>query len=476
MQAMAVDRTTGGEKSCGPRAPRSTRHTYQWVGRGDSAHHFVTRHEDIVMAVRATKIEIFGFSKDRRDAWKELAVSCQRMQNRLWQIWLCHHANNRSADKLRSHFDAFNRWKETGEGKKPDWPCKAVEPPLTKTASPDSFYRILSKEFPGVNGRTCGLLTNAWQGNLQKRKATSGNLPGWVSILFANESLPSFTRPQPIPFDKRNAKLRKDGNKYICELRIERLADGKGVVEPCELMLNKRKCASVRCIVDRIIAGEYEWKGSNLIYDRGKWFVSLSYEMPQRERVSLDPNKTLFVRPGKRSPWRVRITGGDSWRFGGNGAHVEHARRAIIRERNSRKEHYRWAGSNQKGHGRRRAESVWTKLSSRYRDFVKRYNNEISRQLIRLAVSRGCGRIVYLQPKDSHRDSRFLSVAGNDHRSAMSWDYFQFGSMVASKCETEGVEYGAKPKAKTSARGVRRVRKNRAAKSGKRPSKAVAGV
>jgi hypothetical protein len=414
------------------------------------------------MAVRTAKIEIFGFSKDRRDAWKELAIACQRMTNRLWQIWLCHHSNNDSANKLRSHFDAYRKWQETKEGPKPQWPCKAFEAPLTKSADAHSFYRILSAEFPCVNVRTRGLLTNAWQSEVNTRKAASGSLPGWVSILFANESLPSFTRPQPIPFDHDNAKLKKVGDKYICEIRIERLADGKSVVEPCELMLGKRKCASVRSTVDKILAGEYAWKGSSLVYDRGKWFASIAYEMPVRVRPELDKDKTLYIRPAHYGPWRVSINGFGSWRFGGNGVHVEFARRKIIRERRERRGHYKWAGSSQKGHGVKRGGHAFTKLESRWKDFTKRYNDEVGRQLVNLAIREGCGRIVYLQPKDSERDSRYLSNAGNDKFSSMSWDYFQFGSRLASKCEVEGIEYGAKPKkakSKTAANGLRGVRK-----------------
>jgi len=415
------------------------------------------------MTVRAARIEIFGFGKSsgQRDNWKQLAVDCQRMQNRLWQIWLVHHSVNGSADKLRAHFERYAEWQKTKEGPKPEWPCKAMEPPLTKSADPQSFYRILSAEFTGVNVRTRGLLTNAWQSRLSKRKAANGNLPGWVSILFANESLPSFTRPQPIPFDHDNAKLMKIDGKYYVELRIERLADGKSVVERCELILNKRKCMSVRATVDKILTGQWAWKGSSLFYDRGKWFAIISYEKPDAVRVAINPDKVLYVRAGQRGPWRVRC--GHSWNWGGNGQHVEHARRTIQRERGQRKEHYRWAGSRQKGHGFKRAEAVWTKLSSRWKDFTKRYNNEVSTRLVRWAIANGVGRIVYLQPKDRQRDSRFLSNAGNDGHSQMSWDYFQMGTMLASKCEEYGVEYGAKPKkakAKPATDRVRGVRKD----------------
>lgn len=421
------------------------------------------------MTVRSTRIEIYKLAPERRDAWKQLAISCKQMTNRLWQIWLCHHANNDSANKLRKHFDDYKRWQETKEGGKPEWPCKVVEEPLTKSSDDRSFYRIISREFPCVNARTRGLLTQAWQSRIGKRKAASGNLPGWVSILFANESLPSFARPQPIPFDHQNAKLIREGKNYYVELRIERLEEsGKSVVERCQLMLGKRKHLSVRAIVDKCLSGEYTWKGSNLLFDRGKWYAVIAYEMPEKVREELDASKVLIVRPGKRFPWMVRIAGG-SFAFGGNGRHVEHARRAIDKERSQRKEHYRWSGHNQKSHGRGRAEAVWTKLSSRWRDFTKRYNNEVSRRVINLAIRKGCGRIIYIQPKDSRRDNRFLSTVGASHKSQMTWDYFQFGTMLSSKCEEEGIAYGvAKKSAKTPAGGVRGVRKANESKRRKR--------
>lgn len=400
------------------------------------------------------KVEVV-VDRSRRDALLELSIACQRMQNRLWQIWLCHHSNNRSADKLRAHFDAYRQWQETKQGDKPQWPCRALEEPLTKSADMNSFYRILSAEFPRVNVRTRGLLTNAWQSLLNKRKAAAGNLPGWVAILFGNESLPSFNRPQPIPFDKDNSRLSVGrDNTILLETRLERdETTGKSYVDRFALVLNKRKARNARVVANRIVSGEYTWKGSSLLFDRGKWYALLSYELPAKDHGTLNPDKVLYVRAGCRSPWRVRITGqGASWRFGGDGSHVDHARRAVIRERGARREHYRWAGSAQKGRGRRRADAAWTKLSSRWKDFSKRYNNEVTRQLIRLAVSRGCGRIVYLQPKDSQRNSRYLSRAGNDGRSGMYWDYFQFGTMLASKCQQEGIEYGAKPKKTKRAR------------------------
>jgi hypothetical protein len=210
-------------------------------------------------------------------------------------------------------------------------------------------------------------------------------------------------------------------------------------------MTGKRKAASVRTIIDRCIAGEYAWKGSSLLFDRGKWFALLSYDMPKKDHTPLDSGKTMYVIPAKSGPWILQTVDAkgktDRWYFGGEGKHIEYARRTILDERASRKEHYRWAGSAQKGSGRGRADAVWTKLSSRWKDFVKRYNHEISRRIVNMCVQRGIGRIVFCQPKDSQREKTFLATVGNRPGSAMLWDFFQMGTLLAYKCEHEGVEY-----------------------------------
>ena len=71
--------------------------------------------------IRMTRIEIYKFcngDKVRRRAWRQLASRVQMMTNRMWQIWLVWHINNGSADKLRVHFEAFNKLKESNGGKK----------------------------------------------------------------------------------------------------------------------------------------------------------------------------------------------------------------------------------------------------------------------------------------------------------------------------------------------------------------------
>lgn len=388
--------------------------------------------------IRATKIEIFGLSPERKQEWLHISRQMQRIVNRMWQLWLVHHVQNDSSNKIRDYLDSLAKWRETKQGDKPKLDVQAIPKELS-----NQIYHSISTEFTDVHVRTRVLLQNKWNGKLTKRKAANGNLSGWMAILLANESLPSSTKPQPIEFDKCNSPKettfsKDDDGKYWMTLAVERvMQSGKSVIDRVSMVLNKRKTQSVRAIVDRILSGEYAYKGSSLSYDRGKWFANISYEMPAKSDVPpLNPDREIYLVPGKKSPWIVVIPHKqDKWRAFSHGQHVVRMRQVLQRERWSRQEHNRWGSSSTKGRGANRAKAVWTKLSSRWKDFTKTYNNEVTRRVVDIAVRNGCGTIVYWQPKDLKRDNMFLAREGRDERSMMTWDWFQVGTQLKSKAE-----------------------------------------
>jgi hypothetical protein len=407
--------------------------------------------------IRATRIELI-VPKERKPIWKELAEQCQQATNRLWQVWLCHHVANDSASKMQGYMDRYQSWKTDKIGDKPTCPVKPIDKELS-----GKLYHDLSQRYPALNSRTRGLLQNKWQQTVRTRKASRGSLSGWLSILFCRESIPSFQRPVPIPFDKQNGRLSSSGTgRYVLQVRIDRVATtngkrpaGKSTFDECVMLLGKRKMWSVKLIVDRILSGEYNFKGSALCYDRGKWFALVSYEMPATSDVVLDADKVLHVWPAhrgpdkrrhehprddlRRGPWLFKIAGQQPRFLGGDGKHVSRFRDLLTRGRFERQEHYRWAGSAQKGHGRQRAIAAWTKLGSRWKHFVKRYNHEITRRVLNIAMEHRCGQIVYHQPLNTRRERCFLTGRGNVG-ARTAWDYFQFGTLLASKCEQYGIK------------------------------------
>jgi hypothetical protein len=386
---------------------------------------------------RAAKIEVI-LAKDRKEVWRELCVKVQQMNNRIWQLWLVHHITNGSICKLQEDIRKYHEWEKNRKGKKPTWSVGACDLSLG-----NHIFRALAEEFPDVHSHTRGQIYNIWYRNLIKRKSPSGCLPGWTNILFANESLPSFTSPQPIPFKTDQARLVRDGKDIVLTVRLELLTKGRAVSDRVILLMGKHKSWRQKTIVDRMLDGTYAWKGSSLVWDRKnrKWFVSLAYEMPQRSRPSLEPSKSLILCPGKRVPWILADSSG-AWELGESGGIVvENMRHRLQRERWERQEHYRWAGSAQSGRGRRRAKEVWTKLSSRWKDFEARYNREIAKKAVLKCVDKGIGKLIYFQPVDERKDDRLLETAGRVPNSSLGWDWFKMGSYLANKCEEYGVEY-----------------------------------
>lgn len=451
--------------------------------------------EGVVMTVRTTRIEIFGFanmSEERKQSWRMLAEACQYMKNRLWKLWISQHVAAGNDLKLRRYFDELQQIVSSNAGKKPVKPrrpkkgCSQVawsdyERNLIKyneelaawqvhkdqiklanrkefpcEVMPDdtsSLYHDLGKNFPQVNKRTISLLVQKWSKTVRTRKSANGSIKGWVSILLEGEQIPSFTKPQPIPFDKDNSKFYvaakrseasgKETKAYYCDLRIERLPhSGGSVVEKCELMLSKRKAWSVKTIVDRCISGEYAFKGSELLFENGKWFIMLAYEKPQEIAPDLDPNKIMYVKPGRRFPWLYKVGSEKTMRgVAGNGRNVQMWRRELDRQRKERMSHYHYSsGSNRKGHGRKHATKTFTKMTEGWKSFCKKFNHNTTAKLVKEAIRYGCGTIVYLQPNDEHKKARrFLSVAGSNSYCRLSWDYYQFGSMLSYKCEGKGI-------------------------------------
>jgi hypothetical protein len=406
------------------------------------------------MTVKTAKVEIFGFGRasGRRDNWKALAVDCQRMMNRLWQIWLWHHFRMGTAEKIQRWMTDLSAWLEGGKkGPKPTLPAKAFDGPMDEKGNPESLYNMLHREFSHVHGRVIDLTLNIWRQNLSSRKSASGSLSAWISILRGTESIPSFTRPLPIPFDKKSSSLAKVDGRYILTVRLERGENGRPAeTESCELMLKRRKCGSFRAIIDGILDGSIQASGSKLHFDSmsGKWFAMICYTRPDLPPPpALDPNKTLLVRPGRKNAFRFRTSRGSfSWKRGAMLTPVMIQRRRIEGERIGRQESYQVANQNRKGHGRRRSESAWTKLRQMWNNFTNRINHQVTNHAIEVAIRNGCGRIVYCQPRGTVSGTRGLVTAGSDQFTRTAWDFSTVDTMFAYKCQERGIEYGRKPK------------------------------
>ena len=420
--------------------------------------------------IKCAKVEISSWgSRERSDEVLELCRESQRALNLMWQHWMAYHVMNNSAYKLIQQFDDYRKWQATPKaerGEKPaflkpfpetDWKFSHQKgskktpdaEPRQRSPSLDSdLYHVVTAHCPSLNTRAVTLLTHKWKSTVESRKAAKGNLPGWAAILLGNENIPTFTRPQPIPFDASSCstagftKAEKNGKTvYQLHVSVER-ANGRRVTDTVNLRFRRGMVAKI----ERLTSGEWKWKGSFIHFDGRKWYALISYELPPAEPVVLDADKTIHLIPGKRCPW---VLVGDSvkpWRrFGGDGKQAERFKEALLRKRDGRSDTYNWASSSMKGHGRKRAIAAFKKLCSRWKDFTNTYNLRAAKKVAEVCRQRAIGNVVFHQPEDDEaKQALWLSQAGlvapkRRGRRQMTWDW---GKMAKHLQEQAGKDLG----------------------------------
>lgn len=403
-------------------------------------------------AVRVAKFEIAHIETDDiKSVWKrwdELAGCVQELTNMLWQQWLLWHLEQGTPGVLREYISLAKAWHSSdpeSRGDKPKLSIQAIPKELSNL-----IYHRLAAAFPSLNRRTLVLAQNAIAGKITSRKSANGSLPGWWSILLCRESIPSSTRAQPIPFDKKSCELigpHVADDEYRLKLRIDRVdqpgkKNATSTVDEIILKTKHRKAAGQKAILDNILSGDYAFCGSNLVWDdrNRKWFVHLAFKRPV-EVVEVG-NDTAVLRPGQRTPWRLLVKGRVYWRMFGDGRDVAYQRHNLLSQRWSRQERYRRsAGSASKGHGTDRALQGYFKLEQNWKNYVKTRNHTATGQLVRFCLERGIGTLVYVQPAGGFSEGRLLGNAGKhpDRRDSTGWDWHQVAAMLGYKCKDAGI-------------------------------------
>lgn len=398
--------------------------------------------------IKATRIEIKRLedrdrNNERREAWRELADQCLVATNCFWQTWWDWHIANGSQSMIRQWYMDLLAWHKLptkGRGRKPSCPIKA----MSKECSNAIYHRLADEVVPTLITRTTALLMNRLTSRLTSQKSAHGSMPWWCNLLLYRERVPASTEPQPIPFDKNNAALivpeNRDGD-WLFEFRVERAGKGKSISDRVELWTRGRKCESLRKILARIADGTYRMLGSVMTTDRGKWFLNITYELPETEKKALDSTKRMILFCGRKDPWIVKRDDGLWWR-GGMGRHIGAMRRRCMLERRGRQESYQWAGGAQRGHGRKRATSGWTRLRNMWTNVCSNYNRHVAKAVVAECVASGYGKLEYWQPCGRHVDTRFLSTAGKhpERRESTSYPFYQMATRLAQLCQEHGVE------------------------------------
>ena len=395
------------------------------------------------------RFEIVGLDSATRDRWHSLANLIKRVTNCYWRSWLLTHVQADSVRRVQQYISDLQAWHK--QGGKTDVPkcevqCLTSEISSTIRAEIRSYY-------PEINSRCVELAVQVLGRRMFSMKSSKGAMPRWMRIVADDGELPSSSSPLPIPFDSGNSEIivpLTDDDDFRLRVRLDRIERPEqkyatSTQDVCTLKTKTKSAASQTAILWQIANGEFQFSGSNLVYQesRDKWFAHIYYQAKKGSTPELVPERTAFLRPARLRPWWLRINGYHHYVGGRSGKPVAYVRQQLLTDRWSRQEAYQNASSARKGHGKDRAFGRLYKLQNRWKDFVKTSNHQLAQQVVAKCVESKCGKLIYFQPKGSIRESRFLHTAGKlpDRRDNSSWDWSQVQRILSYKCRQVGIKF-----------------------------------
>lgn len=405
------------------------------------------------LAVRTTRIQIRWTPAvaDRLKLYEQISRTIQYAANQIVSRWLAYHDEAGTRRHVAAYVAALAAWHKADtvdRGPKPKYEgAKCITPELQKI-----LYYEITRAYPEIHGRVLSLELQRRVKTLNEMKAAYGNLAGWMAVMLYRQGAPSFEHPLPIPIDKKHSRIERPdepGKPYKLVVHGDRL---EGTGKQCtstedvfELVTQTKRASKIMPILTRVIAGEYDYCGSNLYFDDrdGKWYLLLCYRRTKLAKQSAGTGGVAYLYAGTRHCWRFRSHGRTRSIHGWSGRHVEHVRRICLQQRWGRQDGYRYAGSANKGHGRNRAMTPFFRLSKRWKDFVKTDNHTMTRRVLEACLLDDVHTLVYCQPRDAFADTRLLARAGKveGRHDSTGWDWHQVLAMLKYKAaDYAGVE------------------------------------
>lgn len=244
-------------------------------------------------------------------------------------------------------------------------------------------------------------------------------------------SIPSYKRDQPLALHNSCVRLSVDGSNALAEITLfrKKYADEKGFDTLVTYSLSA-KDGTQRAILSRLGSGEYKLGESQLIYERPKWFLMLTYSF-EPQKTELDPNRILGVDLGEANAvyasvynefGSLRIEGGEVTEFA---ARHEARRRSMQRQAAV-------CGEGRVGHGTKARVATVYREEDRIAAFRDTVNHRYSRAVVDFAVKNGCGTIQMEDLSGIREDTGYPKLLRH-------WTYFDLQTKIENKAKEKGI-------------------------------------
>ncbi len=252
-----------------------------------------------------------------------------------------------------------------------------------------------------------------------------------IDVIRGTMSLPSYKSNQPLVLHAQSIKFFNDETGPTA---LVTLFSNKYRKENCYSNLRffiHLNDATQRAIFCKVFSGEYGHGECQLVYDKPKWFLLLTYNFAPVER-QVDPNKILGIDLGeaiaicassKGEHGSLRIEGGEISEF---------ARRLEARKRSMQKQ-AAYCGEGRIGHGIKTRVANVFKTEDKISNFRSTINHRYSKVLIDYAVKHQYGTIQMEDLSGIKKDTAFPKFLQH-------WTYYDLQQKIKAKAKEHGIE------------------------------------
>ena len=259
-----------------------------------------------------------------------------------------------------------------------------------------------------------------------KKYKTSKN-----DILKGNMSLPSYKSDQPLVLHARSVKISNNEGKPSVQLTLfsNSYKKEKGYSNVCFAV--RLIDSTQKTIFNNILSGEYGLGGCQLIYDKPKWFLLLTYNFNPKDQ-QLDKNKILGVDLGES----VAIYASSLGEYGSlkiEGGEVTAFAKELEARKRSMQKQAAYCGDGRIGHGTKTRVSNVYKAEDKIANFRSTINHRYSKKLIEYAVKNKFGTIQMEDLAGIQKDTGFQKILRH-------WTYYDLQQKIEAKAKEQGIE------------------------------------
>lgn len=378
------------------------------------------------------RVDLIGSLGDFVAEKKQLsafAIKLQQIKNDFMMAWLRLHFEAGNHLIVREWVAADQLWLYEPE-KRNGLPRKRcpIDP-----CSPDMLQRLnglVAEVHPEVNSPHIQLALKKALDRFIHSSGIRSAYPRWIVVLCGKGELPQSSSKSHIALYSKDCRFiapQNDEDDWKIEI------DLNDSLLTFKIKTKYYKLHSIRDMLWKIAAKEWDVKGVDLQEIDGKWYAHVCHSIP-KVKVQFDSSKTAFLAAGFYKPLLFRINGRTNRRLR-YGDDIKYTRKSLTIQslyKNAPKKGKRGITISRR-----------EKLARRWRDFCKTWSRHVADDIVRRLLGAGIGRIVVFQPVGDSAYDRQISklgrVIGCDIDST-KWDWVQTASLIQKACNKVNIE------------------------------------